>query len=233
MTKMMKLYAMAGSGNCYKVAYVLRLLRVPFEMITTTFVDGGTKSPPFLAKNPNGQVPLLELDDGRFIAESNAIMLFLAETKTVAADAADATVSGKDPTSTSTQPPLLIPTTNYERGLMYQWLFFEQYSHEPAIAVRRANLIFDGRDASVEVMDRLLAKGYHALDVMEQHFSTSSPFIVPDVDHMTIADIALYAYTHLAPEGGYGLDRYPNIRAWIKRIETSPGYVGMDILKET
>eukprot|EP00339_Tiarina_fusa_P016091 CAMPEP_0117029812 /NCGR_PEP_ID=MMETSP0472-20121206/21547_1 /TAXON_ID=693140 ORGANISM="Tiarina fusus, Strain LIS" /NCGR_SAMPLE_ID=MMETSP0472 /ASSEMBLY_ACC=CAM_ASM_000603 /LENGTH=222 /DNA_ID=CAMNT_0004737665 /DNA_START=129 /DNA_END=797 /DNA_ORIENTATION=+ len=221
----MKLYAMPKSGNCYKVAWMLRMLQIPYEYTITTFVDGGTKSPPFLAKNPNGQVPLLELDDGRRLAESNAILIYLAELQ-----------SRKQLQKTGTVP-FLLPraggeddddATAYQRGLTYQWLFFEQYSHEPAIAVRRANIVFQ-RPCPEEKMQQLLEKGYGALTVMEKQLA-QTPFLVGT--EMTIADMALFAYTHVAHEGEYDMTRYPNIESWLQRVRESPGFCGMDILEK-
>lgn len=207
---MILLYANPKSGNCYKVAWILNILQIPFKTIQTSFVDGGTKHPDFLAKNPNAQVPLLEFPDGRLLAESNAIMLYLAE----------------QAVTTKSSVTLLPQDDPFERALVYQWMFFEQYSHEPAIAVRRANLLFD-RPCSDYRMQELLNKGYKALDVMEMQLSKTS-YIVGD--KMTIADISLFAYTHNANEGQYQLDRYPNIQSWLKRIMKSPGFCGMDIL---
>lgn len=205
--------AMPKSGNCYKVAWALRRLEIPYEMIHTTFVDGGTKKPDFLEKNPNVQVPLLELDDGRRLAESSAILLFLEEDQ-------------QQSLGTSITP--LIPKDPYQRALMYQWMFFEQYSHEPSIAVRRANVLFQ-RSCSKQRMDLLLDKGYDALNVMEQQLVKTN-FIVRD--EMTLADIALFAYTHVAHEGEYDLSRCPNIQNWLERVKASSGYFGMDILEE-
>ena len=225
----MKLYAMPKSGNCYKVAWMLNILKIPFDLIPTTFVDGGTKHPKYLEKNPNGQVPLLELDNGRRIAESNAIMLYLAELQ-----------QAKKVGDSNTIPLLLPPITtddnendgHYQRAMVYQWLFFEQYSHEPAIAVRRANIVFN-RPCPTDVMQKLLDKGYNALNVMEQQLNQSKSGFIVDGNNsqsMTIADIALYAYTHIAHEGEYDMKRYPNIVQWMERIKTTPGYIDMDTI---
>jgi glutathione S-transferase len=199
------------SGNCYKVAWALHRLGMPCEMIHTTFMDGGTKKADFLQKNPNGQVPLLELDDGRRLAESNAIMLYLEE--------------NRPPTA---QTPSLIPKDAYQRALMYQWMFFEQYTHEPSIAVRRANVVFQ-RPCPKEKMDQLLEKGYWALGVMEQQLTIAS-FIVGE--EMTLADVSLFAYTHIAHEGEYDLSRFPNVQNWLDRVKASPGFCGMEILEK-
>ena len=228
---MLKLYAMPKSGNCYKVAWMLHILNIPYELIVTTFVDGGTKHPNYLEKNPNGQVPLLEFEDGRRLAESNAILLYLAELQQ----------RQQSKNNKSLSPLLLPPLTSegaasstddslYQRGLVYQWLFFEQYTHEPAIAVRRANIVFN-RPCPQEQMDKLLNKGYHALSVMEEQLSKNSLFIA-GTPYMTIADIALYAYTHVAQEGEYDMKRFPNIVNWMERITKTPGFVDMSVLEE-
>ena len=170
------------------------------------------KNPLFLEKNPNGQVPMLEwTEDGtpRRLAESNAILIYLAEQQQHKAS--------------------LLPRDDYQRALTYQWLFFEQYSHEPAIAVRRANIVFD-RPCPDERMQQLLDKGHKALSVMETQLAQTQSFLVgPD---MTIADMALFAYTHVAHEGGYDVKgMYPNISAWLERVRQSPGFVGMEVLE--
>lgn len=209
---MMKLYSMPRSGNCYKVAWLLRLLKQNHEMVTTSILDGSTKKPAFLTKNPAGQVPLLELEDGRFLSESNAIMLYLAETS-----------------SSQNHNSNLIPQEDaYQRAKLYQWLFYEQYSHEPAIAVRRANVIFD-RPCDADTMQKLLDKGHNALQVMEEQLGQTR-FLVGDT--FSLADISLYAYTHVAHEGEFDMKRFPHVQDWLKRIQELPGYHGMSILEE-
>lgn len=200
------------SGNCYKAAWILHRLGIPFDMIRVNSLDGETRSPDFSKKSPNGQVPLLELDDGRRVAESNAIMLFLEETFRPAETSAVAS---------------FIPTDAYQRALMYQWMFFEQYTHEPSIAVRRGNVIFQ-RPCTKEEMDQLLKKGNAALGVMEQQLATT-PYMVGEA--MTLADVTLFAYTHVAHEGEYDLSQFPNIQKWLERVQASPGYCRMDILE--
>eukprot|EP00543_Licmophora_paradoxa_P004990 CAMPEP_0202444090 /NCGR_PEP_ID=MMETSP1360-20130828/3240_1 /ASSEMBLY_ACC=CAM_ASM_000848 /TAXON_ID=515479 /ORGANISM="Licmophora paradoxa, Strain CCMP2313" /LENGTH=207 /DNA_ID=CAMNT_0049059983 /DNA_START=38 /DNA_END=661 /DNA_ORIENTATION=- len=201
------------------------MLKEPCTIVPTSIVTRETKAPSYLAKNPNGQVPLLELESenekgGTFLAESNAILLYLAETN----------------------QNFLLPSANKEnyhllRGLIYQWLFFEQYSHEPAIAVRRANLLFH-RPCSPEKMKELLERGYRALDVMEEHFVRNkgdSDYLVGN--EFTIADMALFAYTHVAQkEGGYEdmPSRCPNVCAWIERIKNREDFVEMTkVLEQT
>lgn len=212
----MKLYAMPRSGNCYKVAWMLRLLNIPHDIVTTSILDGSTKSPAFMAKNPNGQVPLLELDDGRFLAESNAILLYLAEKQNQQSKAGD---------------PCFLPRDDpFQRAKAYEWMFFEQYSHEPTIAVRRANVIFQ-RSCDKERMQQLLDKGHHALGVMEKQLALKeSPFLAGK--DFSVADISLYAYTHVADEGEFDLERFPNVLVWLKRVQNLPGYEDMSILEE-
>ncbi|MBU0585111.1 MAG: glutathione S-transferase family protein [Alphaproteobacteria bacterium] len=197
---MTKIYGMSDSGNCYKPRLLMAKLGKPFEHVEVSSHDGSTRSPDYLAKNPNAMVPLLELDDGRRLAESNAILLYLGE------------------------GTRFVPQDAYERGLAYQWLFFEQYSHEPYIAVRRALLTFPNRKAEATA-DRLaatLARGNKALGVMEGHLA-DSPFFAGEA--MSVADIALYAYTHVAGEGGFELGQYPAVQAWLQRVEADPGHV--------
>ena len=199
----MKLYGMTDSGNCYKPRLLLAKLGIPFKHVETNSRDGTTRQPAFLAKNPNGKVPLLELDDGRLIWESNAILLYLAE-----------------------GTPYL-PEDRYERALVYQWLFFEQYSHEPYVAVRRALVKYPERAAlaTPERMAATLEGGNRALGVMERQLS-QTPFLVGGA--LTVADIALYAYTHDADIGGFDLSRFPSVSAWLARVAREPGHVPLD-----
>lgn len=197
---MPKLYSQIDSGNCYKPRLLMAKLNAPFEHISISSVDGSTRKPEFLAKNPNGKVPLLEFDDGRLLAESNAILLHLAEGSR------------------------FIPDDGYERALMYQWLFFEQYTHEPNIAVRRALLVYPERakDATPERLAATLEGGNKALLVMEHQLQKTPYFTGPT---MTIADIALYAYTHEANRGGYDLSAYPSVTKWLSRVAADEGHV--------
>lgn len=201
----MKIYGMTDSGNCYKPRLLLAKLGRPFEHVEVSSHDGGTRSAEYVARNPNAMVPLLELDDGRLLAESNAMLLFLGE------------------------GTRFIPGDAYERALAYQWMFFEQYSHEPYIAVRRALLTFPGRaaDATPERLAQTQERGSKALGVMNKHLDTSAFFAG---GAMSVADIALYAYTHVAGEGGFDLDRYPAVAEWLGRVEREPGHVPMDWL---
>jgi glutathione S-transferase len=194
------IYGMIDSGNCYKPRLLMAKLGQPFTHVEVSSHDGSTRSAEYLAKNPNGMVPLLELDDGRLLAESNAILIYLAE------------------------GTRFLPADRYLRGLAYQWLFFEQYSHEPYIAVRKAILTFPERakDATPERLELTLTRGNKALGVMEKQLSRTPFFAGND---MSIADIALYAYTHDADKGGFDLNAYPAVSAWLERVRADPGHV--------
>ena len=162
-----------------------------------------TRQPAFLARNPTGRVPTLELDDGTCLPESNAIIWYLAEGST------------------------LIPTDPLERAQMLQWMFFEQYSHEPYIAVARFWLAFvpeERRKERIHMLPEWHARGYAALGVMETHLQDRNWFAGKD---LSLADIALYAYTHCAADGGFSLQDYPRVRAWISRVETMRGFTPM------
>jgi glutathione S-transferase len=202
---MITIYGMVDSGNCYKPRLLMAKLGRPFRHVEVSSHDGGTRSEAFTAKNPNAMVPLLEFDDGRLLAESNAMLLHLGE------------------------GTRLVPQDAYARALTYQWLFFEQYSHEPYIAVRRALLTFPNRkkDATPERLQQTFDRGVKALGVMEKRLA-EAPFFAGG--EMSVADIALYAYTHVAGEGGFDLSAYPAVSAWIGRVENDPGHVPMDWL---
>ena len=191
-------YGMKASGNCYKLQLLLEQLGRPYTWIETDSVNGATRTPQFLAKNPNGKVPLLELADGRLLPESNAILCYLAEGSA------------------------LLPSDAWERAQVLQWLFFEQYSHEPYIAVARfvARWLPADHPRQAE-LPRLRERGHQALQVMEQRLAQQD-FLAGGY---SIADIALYAYTHESHVGGIHLDDYPGIRAWIARVEAQPGFV--------
>ena len=202
---MLTIYSQPDSGNCYKPRLLLAKLGKPFKHIAVSALDGSTRTPEYLAKNPNGKVPLLELEDGRFIAESNAILLHLAE------------------------GTAYLPKDAYERALVYQWLFFEQYSHEPYVAVRRALMVYPerARDATPERLASTLVGGDKALSVMETQLK-KTPFLAGDT--ISIADIALYAYTHEAHRGGFNMDQYLAVQAWLARVAADKGHVPMDWL---
>ncbi|MBO1039768.1 glutathione S-transferase family protein [Brucella pituitosa] len=202
---MLTIYSQPDSGNCYKPRLLLAKLGKTFKHVTVSSLDGSTRTPEYLAKNPNGKVPLLELDDGRFIAESNAMLLYLAENTRY------------------------LPKDAYERALVYQWLFFEQYSHEPYVAVRRALMVYPerARDATPERLASTLVGGDKALAVMEEQLK-KTPFLVGD--SLTVADIALYAYTHEAHRGGFNMELYPTVNAWLARVVADEGHVSLDWL---
>jgi glutathione S-transferase len=198
------LYSMQTSGNCYKPRLLMHLLGLPFRLIDTDPRTGATKAPEFRALNPNGRVPYLVLPDGRGLSESGAMLLYLAE---------------------GTQ---YLPNDRYERAQVHQWLFFEQYEHEPTIAVARSYLhIYPERRAKVtpELVATWQEKGGHALAVMEQRLAKRDWLVGSGY---TVADIALYAYTHVAEEGGFDLSKYPGIERWLARVAREPRHVPMD-----
>lgn len=197
---MLRLYDFLASGNGYKVRLLLHQLAIPFERVELDIIRGETRTPEFLAKNPNGRIPLLELDDGTRIAESNAIMWYLAD-----------------------GTPYL-PSDRAARAHVLQWMFFEQYSHEPNIATSRFWLthleLTPERRAGLEQKRPL---GHAALAVMERHLASHDYFVASAA--YSIADIALYAYTHVAPEGGFDLAPYPAVNAWLERVRAQPRHV--------
>jgi glutathione S-transferase len=196
---MTTVYGMKVSGNCYKVQLLLEQLGQPYDWVEVDSVGGQTRTPAFLAKNANGRVPLLELDDGRRLPESNAILCYLAEGSPFLAE------------------------DRWQRAQALQWLFFEQYSHEPFIAVARFIALFlPAGHARRAEMPRLHERGYQALDVMEKHLAGREFFVDSGYG---VADIALFAYTHDAAAGGFDLSRYPAITAWLRRVEAQPRYV--------
>lgn len=186
----MIVYGDSQSGNCQKVRWLLDRLGRAYEWREVDITTGFTRSPEFLALNPAAQVPLVVLDDGRPLAQSNAILLYFAE-----------------------GTPWL-PTDAYDRARVYEWLFWEQYSHEPYVAVRRFQKLYLNKP-DAEIDPKLLERGSAALDRMEQAL-TASPYLVGD--RPTVADISLAAYTRLADEGGFELAQYPAIRAWLARL---------------
>lgn len=198
---MYKVYGDKLSGNCYKVKLVLNLLGLPYQWQDIDILKGETQTAEFLAMNPNGKVPVLQLEDGSCLWESNAILNFLAD--------------GSD----------LLPTEPRLRTQVLQWQFFEQYSHEPYVAVARfIQLYLDMPEERRAEHASCLTSGYKALDVMEQQLART-PYLVGD--HYSIADITLYAYTHVAEQGGFDLSGYPAINAWMQRVAAHPRHVGM------
>jgi glutathione S-transferase len=195
-----RLYDYLPSGNGYKARLVLRQLGLPYELVELDIKHGETRTPEFLAKNPNGRIPLLEIPGQGFLSESHAIISYLAEGSS------------------------LIPADRLDRARMWQWLCFEQYNLEPNIGTVRF-WIGSLHRTEAELGDKLVEKrrnGEAALAVLEQGL-TGRTFLVGE--RYSLADIALYAYTHVAPEGGFSLEPYPAIRAWCGRVAAQPGYV--------
>lgn len=196
---MLKIYGDLKSGNCYKIKLLLSQLDLAHEWVAIDTLKGESRTPEFLAKNANGKIPLLELPDGQCLPESNAILHYLAEGS-----------------------PLL-PADRLQHAQVLQWLFFEQYSHEPYIAVARYIVRYLGRPERYEAkLQEKMVPGYAALEVMEKHLS-QHPFFVGKA--YSIADIGLYAYTHVADEGGFELQRFPALRDWLARVADQPGYL--------
>ncbi|MBL8782277.1 MAG: glutathione S-transferase family protein [Alphaproteobacteria bacterium] len=197
------LYQDPRSGNCYKAVLTAAHLGLPLTTVDIDVTSGYTRTPAFLAKNPNGRVPTLVLDDGRILPESNAIAWYLAE--------------GSH----------LIPTDRFARAQMLQWMFFEQYSHEPYIAVARFWMKFVPKEKLRE-KEHLIpdwhARGNAALGVMEDHLKKSDWFVA---GHYSLADIALFAYTHCAEDGGFNLKTYPAVGAWLARVAGTKNFVKM------
>lgn len=193
----MKLYDYLPSGNSYKIRLLLAYLGLDYEWVNLDIIKGETQTETYKAKNPVGQIPLLELADGRRIAESNAILYFLAEGTPY------------------------FPTSAFDQAKALQWMFFEQYKHEPSIAVARF-IHHYFMDARKDELPALTTRGYQALDVMENHLS-GHPFFVGSGP--TIADISLYGYTHVAEEGGFDLSRYPFVQNWLARMAEHPRHI--------
>jgi len=200
---MLALYQQHDSGNCYKARLILAHMQVQFRIVDINALDGSTRRPEFLELNPAGKVPLAVFDDGRRLAESNAMLLYFAR-------------GGE-----------LLPADAWTQAQIHSWLFFEQYSHEPAVAVRRSLLVYPERRgaASERRMQQLFRDGNAALAVMEARLSRADWLAA---DTATVADLSLYAYTHLADDGGFDLARYPGITAWLARVAALPGHVDID-----
>ncbi|HKQ23269.1 MAG TPA: glutathione S-transferase family protein [Burkholderiales bacterium] len=199
---MLRVYGDIYSGNCFKVKLLLSHLALPHEWVHVDILKKETRTPEFLAKNRNGKIPLIEIEPGTFLSESPAILAYLAE-------------------GTS-----FLPKDRLERARVLQWMSFEQYSHEPYIATARFIVRYLGRPSTLEEsLQQKIAPGYRALDVMEQHLSSLAFFVA---ERYTIADIALYAYTHVAQEGGFDMAKYSAIDSWMARVRSQTGYVGMD-----
>jgi glutathione S-transferase len=188
-------YGTSASGNCHKVRMVLDITGTPYAWREVDILQAGTRSPEFLRLNPNGKVPVVVLDDGTAIAESNAILWYFGE------------------------GTRLLPDDRLGRAQMLQWMFFEQYTHEPAIAVARFIRVFLQKDDDPRLPE-LLARGHRALGVMEQHLATRDYFVG---GRLSLADLALFAYTHRAGDGGFDLAAFPAVRAWLTRCRAQPG----------
>ena len=199
---MLTLYDSMISANCYKVRLLLSQTGAPCRRVEIDIRGGESRRAPFLAKNPNGRVPALELDDGTVLAESAAILFYLADgTAFLAPD-------------------------RVTRAQTLQWLFFEQYSHEPYIAVLQFLVAYpEAPDPRRAIMGLLAERGGHALAVMEAHLAVHSFFVG---ERYSIADIALYAYTHTARIGGFELDAYPRVGAWLERVRAQPRHIALE-----
>ena len=195
-------YGYSPSGNCHKVRLLLEQLGRSCRWVEVDSAHGETRTPDFLAKNPNGRVPMLELGDGRILVESNAILCYLAEgTK-------------------------YLPADPWQRAQALAWMFFEQYSHEPYIAVARFIRGWTELDSPRRTAElpRCLERGHAALAVMEQHLAKHDWFTGPEYG---VADIALFAYTDVAGHGGFDLSAYPALRGWLARVRATPGFAAM------
>jgi len=194
-----QVHGVASSGNCYKVRLALEQLNLPYAWHEVDMMHGATRTETFLKLNPNGKVPVLRIDDMTCLCESGAILCSLA--------------AGTP----------LMPTDRLARAQVLQWMFFEQYSHEPNVAVARFILQFLKRADDPRLPEKT-AGSYRALDVMEAHLATRTFFVG---ERYTVADIALYAYTHVADQANLDLSRYPAIRAWLGRVRSQPRHVEM------
>ena len=198
----MLLYNSPVSGNCYKVRLLFAHLGLEYERRDLDVVDRSNRGDVLGGLNPDLRVPTLVLDDGRPLAESGAILWYFGE---------------------STR---FVPEDAFDRAKVLQWMFFEQYSHEPAIAVVRFLVAYSGdAERHAATIETRTVAGYKALDAMEGHLD-GKPYLVGDA--LTLADVALYAYTHVADEGGFDLERYPAIRRWLGRVAAQPGHVPID-----
>lgn len=198
---MYKLYDFLPSGNGYKVRLLLTQLQIPFTRIEVNILNNETRTPEFLAKNPNGKIPVLEIAPNQYLTESNAILFYLSKNTSY------------------------FPDNNFEQGQVMQWLFFEQYSHEPNIATSRYWISILGKEKDYkQELEQKNILGYAALNIMDNHLKIHD-FLVGET--YTIADIALYAYTHIAEEGGLNLTEFHYIKKWFKRIEKQARYISI------
>ncbi len=201
MTRKMQVYGDSKSGNCYKVQLLCAELGIDYAWHEIDIMNGETHTPEFLAMNPNGKIPVLVTPDGDHLPESNAILCFLADGRSLAG------------------------TTRLGRATILSWMFFEQYSHEPNIATSRFIIQYLGNPANKRgVLKEKKKAGYRALDIMEQQLADNEWMAGRD---FSLADIALFAYTHVADQGGFSLKKYPGIRRWIEQIEARPNFTPM------
>ncbi|MFH7027243.1 MAG: glutathione S-transferase family protein [Heteroscytonema crispum UTEX LB 1556] len=197
----LRLYDFLPSGNGYKIRLLLTQLGMPFERVEVNILKGESRTPEFISKNFNGKIPVLEIEPGKFLVESNAIMIYLSE--------------GTE----------FLPYDRFLRAQVLQWLFFEQNSHEPNIATSRFWIsILDKAEEYREILKQKRELGNAALKVMENHLKSRTFFVG---ERYTIADIGLFAYTHVADEGGFDLTKFPAIQAWIERVKNQPRYISI------
>lgn len=197
----MRLYQYHPSGNCYKIRLLLNQLGIPYEKVEIDILRRESRTPEFLRINPNGRIPVLEVN-GRYLPESNAALYYLA------------------------QGTRFFPQDRFAQAQVLQWMFFEQYSHEPYIATIRFWVAFQrSAQKNADEIRRRMPLGYAALDVMERHLSQNLYFVD---NRYSIADITLFAYTHVAEEGGFQLSRYPHLQAWIRRVQQQPGHISIE-----
>jgi glutathione S-transferase len=200
---MLTLHQFHESGNCYKIRLCAHQLELPLKLVDVDVMHGETRREAFLAKNPNGRTPTLELEDGRTLPESDAILLYLAE------------------------GTHLVPKDRWSRAKCYQWMFFEQYSHEPYIAVARFWCVFAPKeklDTKRHLIPEWMAKGNAALGVMDIHLAKHEWFAG---EGYSVADIALYAYTHCAGDGGFDLKQFPHVSRWLEQVRAQPRHIPM------
>lgn len=199
--EILRLYDFLPSGNGYKIRLLLTQMGMPFERVEVNITKGESRTPEFLSKNPNGRIPVLEVEPGKYLAESNAIMVYLSE--------------GTE----------FLPYDRFLRAQVLQWLFFEQYSHEPYIATSRFWISILGKAEEYHsAIEQKREPGYAALRTMEKHLSNYTYLVG---ERYTIADICLFAYTHVADEGGFDLTQFPAIQAWIERVKAQPRYISI------
>ena len=202
----LRLYDFLPSGNGYKIRLLLTQISMPFERIEVNILKGESRTSEFLSKNPNGKIPVLEIANGKYLAESNAILMYLSE--------------GTE----------FLPYDRFLKAQVLQWLFFEQYSHEPFIATSRYWISILGKaEEYKEALQEKQKRGYEALEVMEKHLTDNNFFVG---ESYTIADIALFAYTHVADEGGFDLSKFKAIQGWIERIKAQPRFISIDYIDE-